>query len=87
MLGGSERAGHTKRMTARKLRLLRVSLCKFIANTVEQLYVALLWILLECGDERPRHGTSSLSLDACIRPVVEVSSVEVLPTYAVSASV
>ena len=74
-------------MTATELRLLRVPALQLVANTVEQLYVALLWILLECGDERPRHGTSSLSLDACIRPVVEVSSVEVLPTCAVSVSV
>lgn len=50
----------TKGMTAGELRLLCVFCSELVSDAVEQLHVALLRILLESRDKRPRHGTSSL---------------------------
>ena len=50
-------------MAAAQLRLLRVLGCELVADAVEQLYVALLWVLLHCCDEGPGHGARGLSRD------------------------
>ena len=47
-------------MTARQLRLLGVLGLEDLPDAVEQLHVALLGVLLQGGDESPRHGTGSL---------------------------
>lgn len=65
----------TKWVTARELRLLRISGSQFVTNTVEKLYVALLGFLLEGGDKGPRHGTGSLRRDSSIRPRACQSSI------------
>lgn len=65
--GNSEQ---TKRMTAAELRLLRVLGLELITNTIEQLDVALLGVLFEGRNERPRHGSCSLARDVCVLPVI-----------------
>lgn len=50
----------TQWMAAAQLRLLLVFPLKFIADAVQQLHVALLRVLLQSGDERPAHCSSSL---------------------------
>ena len=56
----------TKWVAARQLRLLGIFCLKNIANAIEQLDVALLWILLDSGDEGPGHGASCLCGDGGI---------------------
>ena len=60
-------------MAAAKLRLLRISALQFIADAVEQGDVALLWILLEGGDEGPGHSAGSLSSNVRILPVKRIA--------------
>lgn len=57
-------------MTAAELRLLRILGLELITNTIEQLDVALLGVLLEGRNERPRHGSCSLARDVCVLPVI-----------------
>lgn len=47
-------------MTATQLRLLGIFGVKLVANAVEELYVALLRVLLHGGNKGPRHCASSL---------------------------
>lgn len=47
-------------MTTTQLRLLSILGSELVTDAVEQLDVALLWILLHGVDEGPGHGTSSL---------------------------
>lgn len=61
--------GHTKWMAAAQLRLLIVLARQLFANVVEQLYIALLWVLLERTDEGPGHGACGLTGDLGIGPV------------------
>ena len=56
-------------MAAAKLRLLRVFALQLVSNIVKELHVALLWVLLERGDKRVRHGTSGLPSDVRILSV------------------
>ena len=63
-----EELGHTQRMAAAQLRFLRVFTLQFIADTVKQLHVTLLRVLLECGDEGPRHGARCLACDLSVLP-------------------
>ena len=51
-------------MTAAKLWLLLVLTLQFFTDAIEKLDVGLLWILLECRNEGPGHGASSLSSNA-----------------------
>ena len=55
-------------MTAAQLRLLRVFTLQFVTDAVKQLHVALLGILLERGDEGPRHGARCLAGDLRVLP-------------------
>lgn len=48
-------------MTATQLRLLRVLALQLVPDAVQQLHIALLRILLQSGDESPRHGARGLS--------------------------
>lgn len=50
-------------MTAAQLRLLLILALELIANTIQQLHIALLRVLLERRDESPRHGTRRLASD------------------------
>ena len=56
-------------MTAAQLRLLVVFAFQLVANAVEQLYVALLRVLLERRHEGVRHGTCGIACDVGVRPV------------------
>jgi hypothetical protein len=56
-------------MATAELGLLGILRGKLVSDAVEQLDVALLWVLLQGVDERPRHGTSSLCRDGCIGPM------------------
>lgn len=60
-------------MTAGELRLLRVASCEFVTNTIEELDIALLGVLLEGTDEGPGHGTGSLRGDSGIGTIEMVS--------------
>lgn len=51
-------------MTAAQLRFLVVLGGELVANAVEELYVGLLWVFLQGGDEGPGHGASGLTCDA-----------------------
>jgi hypothetical protein len=53
-------------MTARQLRLLLIFGLKDIADAVQQLDIALPWVLSESGDEGPGHGSRSLGVDGGI---------------------
>lgn len=59
----------TKRMTAAQLRLLLVLALQLFADAVEQLDVALLRVLLERGNESPRHGAGGLTSNVRVLPV------------------
>ena len=56
----------TKGVAARELRLLCVFCRELVTDAVEQLYIALLGILPESRDKRPRHGTSRLRSNGSI---------------------
>ena len=53
-------------MAAAQLWLLRVLAFEFVSDTVKQANIALLRVLLQRGDERPRHGARGLSGDLCV---------------------
>lgn len=53
-------------MAATQLRLLGIFTRQLITNAVQQLDIALLGVLPQSGDERPRHGTGGLSGNSCI---------------------
>lgn len=63
----------TQWMAAGKLRLLRVFGGELVSDTVEQLDVALLRILLHRIDESPGHSPCGLSGDGGISPMMYVS--------------
>lgn len=56
-------------MATRQLWLLGVPRLQLIADAVEKLHVALLWVLLESRDKGPRHGSGGLGSDCSISPV------------------
>jgi len=60
-------------MTAAQLRLLLVFAFQLLSDAVEQLYVALVWILLQAGNESPRHGSRSLTSDIRVGSVPQIS--------------
>jgi len=60
-------------MAAAELRLLSIFGSKLVTNVVEQLDVALLWVLFHSGDKSPRHGSCGLCSDSGIRPIGIVS--------------
>lgn len=47
-------------MTTAQLRLLRILALQLIPDTIQQLHIALLRVLLQRCDKRPRHGTRRL---------------------------
>lgn len=53
----------TQRVATAQLRLLGIFGRQLITDTIQQLNITLLRVLAQSGDERPRHGTSSLSGD------------------------
>ena len=59
----------TQRVATGKLRPLCVFGGELVTNAVQQLNVALLRILLQRGNEGPRHGTSCLRSNRGIGPV------------------
>ena len=59
-------------MAAAQLRFLAVLGRELVADAVEQLQVALAWVLLECGDERPGHGARGLAVDLRVRTRLRV---------------
>lgn len=65
---GNGELERTQRMATAQLRLLRVFTLEFVTNAVKQLHVALLRVLLECGDEGPRHGARCLACDLRVLP-------------------
>lgn len=60
-------------MTAAQLWFLSIFRLELSTNAVQELYVALLRVLLQSCDECPRHGTSGLAGDVCILSKKEVS--------------
>jgi hypothetical protein len=62
-------------MTATQLRLLAILSLELITDAIQQLDVALVGILLESINKRPRHGTRGLSLDRSIGTTVHQSAV------------
>ena len=58
-------------MTTTELRTLGVLGGQLGSNTIQQLDVTLMRILLESGDESPRHGSRRLTSDRCVGPVVK----------------
>lgn len=58
-------------MTAAQLRFLFVFALELVADAVEQLDVALVWILTERGNEGPRHGACGFAANGCIGPDLE----------------
>ena len=57
----------TQWVTATQLRLLRVFALKLISNAVQQLNVALIRVLLQAGDEGPRHSACGFAGDRSVR--------------------
>jgi hypothetical protein len=66
----------TKRVAARELGPLAVFAGELVADAVEELDVALLRVLLQGGDEGPRHGSRCLGGNGCVGSVCEVSNCE-----------
>ena len=62
-------------MAAAQLRLLRIFLGQFETDVVQQLYIALLRVLLERRDERPRHSARGFAGDLRVLPVRHRASV------------
>jgi hypothetical protein len=60
-------------MAAGKLRPLRVFGGELVSDAVEQLDVALLWVLLHCVDECPGHSACGFGGDSGISPMMYVS--------------
>lgn len=56
-------------MTAAQLRLLRILRRQLVTNAVEQLDIALLWVLLHSRYEGPRHGSCGLCGDSSVGSV------------------
>lgn len=56
----------TQRMAAAQLRLLRILALELVPDAVQQLHIALLWVLLQRRDKGPGHGTGSLTTNARI---------------------
>lgn len=65
--------GLTQRVAAGQLWPLRVLPSKLVADAVQQLDIALLWVLPECGDEGPRHGACCLGGDSRVGSVITQS--------------
>ena len=61
-------------MTTTQLRLLSILGSELVTDAVEQLDVALLWILLHGVDEGPGHGTSSLCGNGSVGSVSNTAS-------------
>jgi hypothetical protein len=59
-IGRKEAGQHTQRMTTAQLRFLCILLRQFISDAIEQLYVALLRVLLHSCNEGPGHGACGL---------------------------
>lgn len=53
-------------MTSRAHRKLTHTGGQLVTDAVEELDVALLGVLLEGGDEGPRHSAGGLEADACV---------------------
>lgn len=64
-------------MTTTQLGFLGISTLQFIANTVQQLHITLVRILLQCGDESPTHGSGRLTSD--IRILTSLSVLAATP--------
>jgi hypothetical protein len=60
----------TQRMTAAQLRLLLILALELVTNAVEQLHIALVRVLAERRDERPRHGACRFTSNRCIGSVL-----------------
>jgi hypothetical protein len=60
----------TERVAARELWFLRISRGQFVADAVQKSDVALLRVLLEGGDESPRHGARGLRSNGGVRSVM-----------------
>ena len=68
--GGEKRRWRlTQRVTAAQLWLLGIFTLQLIPNTIQQLHIALLWVLLQRSDERPAHRSCSLACDVCVLSV------------------
>ena len=59
-------------MATAQLRLLRVFTLQLLANTIQQLHVALLRVLLECRDESPGHGARCLTCDMGVLSTLQI---------------
>lgn len=57
-------SGRTEGMATGQLGLLSIAGRQLVTDTVEELDIALLGVLLEGSDEGPRHGASGLEADA-----------------------
>lgn len=53
-------------MTAAQLRLLAILALQFVPDTVEQLHIALVRVLLQTRHESPGHGARGLARDGGI---------------------
>lgn len=62
-------------MTTAQLRLLRVFCLQLGADAVQELDIALLRILLQCGDKGPGHGARGLAGDLSVLAVELLKSV------------
>lgn len=65
----------TQRMAAAQLWLLGVFGLELVSDAVQQGDIALLWILLQRGDEGPRHGARGLTSYRCVLSTVQKVSV------------
>lgn len=65
-------------MAARELGPLAVFAGELVTDAVEELDVALLRVLLEGGDEGPRHGTGCLGSNGCVGSDDELAGVSVM---------
>lgn len=60
-------------MATAQLWLLCVFALQLVADAIQQLHVALLWVLLQSRNKRPGHGASGLTPDLSILSARTVS--------------
>lgn len=56
-------------MTAAQLRLLAILAFELVTDAIQQLHVALVWVLFECRDEGPGHSPGSFTANRSVGPV------------------
>jgi hypothetical protein len=64
-------------MTAAQLRLLLILALELLANAVEQLDVALIWVLAQSRDKGPGHGARGFAANRRVGTVISLATLQI----------